>query len=40
MENIEVVVKEVDRQGRIVIPKSWREKYLKKPRILMKIRIL
>jgi len=38
MKNIEVVIKEVDKQGRIVIPKSWREKYLKKPRILMKIR--
>ncbi|HIE15096.1 TPA: AbrB/MazE/SpoVT family DNA-binding domain-containing protein [Candidatus Bathyarchaeota archaeon] len=38
MNNLKVVLKEVDRQGRIVIPKSWREKYLKRPRIIMKIK--
>jgi len=35
---MEIVIKEVDKQGRIVIPKKWREKYLKKPRVIMKIK--
>ena len=35
---MEIVIKEVDKQGRIVIPKKWREKYLEKPRVIMKIK--
>ncbi len=34
---MKVVVKEVDRQGRITIPKSWRDRYLKEPKVVMKI---
>jgi len=33
-----VVIKKVDGQGRIVIPKQWREKYLKGRRVIMRIR--
>jgi len=33
-----VVIKKVDGQGRIVIPKKWREKYLKGRRIIMRIK--
>ena len=33
-----MVVKRVDGQGRIVIPKQWREKYLKGRRIIMRIK--
>ena len=33
-----MVVKRVDGQGRIVIPKKWREKYLKDRRVIMRIR--
>lgn len=35
---MEVVIKELDGQGRIVIPKKWREKYLKGRRVIMRIR--
>nr|MDO8044773.1 AbrB/MazE/SpoVT family DNA-binding domain-containing protein [Candidatus Baldrarchaeota archaeon] len=33
-----MVIKKVDGQGRIVIPKKWREKYLKGRRIIMRIK--
>ena len=33
-----MVIKRVDGQGRIVIPKKWREKYLKGRRIIMRIK--
>jgi len=33
-----VVIKKVDGQGRIVIPKKWRERYLKGRRIIMRIK--
>ena len=33
-----MVVKWVDGQGRIVIPKKWRERYLKGRRVIMRIR--
>jgi len=33
-----VVIKRVDGQGRIVIPKKWREKYLKGRRVVMRIK--
>ena len=32
-----VVVRELDKQGRIVIPKRWREKYAKKGKFVMKL---
>ena len=33
-----MVIKRVDGQGRIVIPKKWREKYLKGRRVVMRIK--
>lgn len=33
-----MVIKRVDGQGRIVIPKKWREKYLKGRRVIMRIK--
>jgi len=36
-KKMEVVIKELDGQGRIVIPKKWREKYVRGGRIIMKI---
>ena len=33
-----MVIKKVDSQGRVVIPKKWREEYLKGRRIVMRIR--
>jgi len=32
-----VVVKEIDEQGRVVIPKEWRERLLKDSRVIMKL---
>jgi len=35
---LEVEVKEIDKQGRIVIPKGWRAKYLKKGKAIITMR--
>ncbi len=35
---MEVVVKEIDRQGRIVIPKKWRDKYVRSGRVILRIK--
>jgi len=35
---MEVFIKEIDNQGRIVLPKKWREKYVKNHKIIMKIK--
>ena len=32
-----VVIRELDKQGRIVIPRKWREKYAKKGKLMMKL---
>lgn len=37
-EKMEVFIKEIDNQGRIVLPKKWREKYVKNHKIIMKIK--
>jgi len=34
----QVEIKEIDEQGRIVIPKAWRSKHLKSRKLLMKLR--
>ena len=34
----QVEIKEIDAQGRIVIPKAWRRKHLKGRRLAMKLR--
>ena len=31
------IIKEVDKQGRLVLPKNWREKYIRRGKIIMKI---
>lgn len=31
------ITKQVDRQGRIVIPKKWREKYLKNNTVVLEV---
>jgi bifunctional DNA-binding transcriptional regulator/antitoxin component of YhaV-PrlF toxin-antitoxin module len=31
------VIKEVDKQGRLVLPKDWRDKYAKRRKIILKI---
>ncbi|ADB58251.1 AbrB/MazE/SpoVT family DNA-binding domain-containing protein [Archaeoglobus profundus] len=31
------VIKELDRQGRLVLPKEWREKYAKDGRIVLRV---
>ncbi len=31
------VIKELDKQGRLVLPKDWREKYAKGGKVLLKI---
>lgn len=33
-----VEIKEIDRQGRIIIPKKWREELLKGDRVVLKMR--
>lgn len=35
---MKVVVKELDRQGRLVIPKDWREKYAKNGKVVLRIK--
>ncbi len=35
--SLDVVVKEVDEQGRVVIPKEWRRRLLKDRRVIMKL---
>lgn len=34
----QVEIKEIDEQGRIVIPKAWRSKHLKSKRLVMKLK--
>lgn len=34
---MEVVIKKLDSQGRLVIPKKWRRKYVREGRVIMKI---
>jgi bifunctional DNA-binding transcriptional regulator/antitoxin component of YhaV-PrlF toxin-antitoxin module len=34
----QVAIKEVDAQGRIVIPKAWRTKHLRGKRVIMKLK--
>jgi len=31
------IIKELDKQGRLVIPKNWREKYAKKGKVILKV---
>ncbi len=31
------IVKDLDKQGRLVLPKNWREKYVKKGKVVLKI---
>ena len=35
---MEVEVKVVDEQGRIILPKSWREKYLKNKKAIISVK--
>ena len=35
MINLEVEIKAVDEQGRIILPKTWREKYLKNKKAIV-----
>ncbi len=30
------IIKELDKQGRVVLPKTWREKYAKKKKVVLK----
>ena len=32
-----MLIKEVDEQGRVVLPKKWREKYIRNRKVVMKI---
>ena len=32
-----MLIKEVDEQGRIVLPKKWREKYIRDRKVIMRI---
>jgi len=36
MSNMEII-KRLDKQGRLVLPKDWREKYAKKGKVVLKI---
>jgi len=38
VKKLKVVIKNIDSQGRVVIPKKWREKYLRNGRVIMRIR--
>ena len=31
------IIKEVDKQGRLVLPKNWRKKYVKRGKIVLRI---
>ena len=31
-------IKELDKQGRLVLPKDWREKYAKKGKVVLKVK--
>ncbi|RLF97887.1 MAG: AbrB/MazE/SpoVT family DNA-binding domain-containing protein [Candidatus Wolframiiraptor sp.] len=31
------IIKELDKQGRLVLPKNWREKYAKKGKVVLKV---
>lgn len=31
------IIKELDKQGRLVLPKDWREKYAKKGKVVLKV---
>lgn len=35
---MKVVIKRLDKQGRLVIPKEWREKYAKSGKVILKIK--
>lgn len=37
MMNVKEVIKQVDNQGRIVLPKKWRDKNLKSPSVKLEI---
>ncbi len=32
-----VMIKDLDKQGRLVLPKEWREKYVKRGKIILKV---
>ncbi len=32
-----VMIKDLDKQGRLVLPKEWREKYVKRGKIVLKV---
>ncbi len=32
-----VMIKNLDRQGRVVLPKEWREKYVKRGKVVLKV---
>ncbi len=34
----QVEIKEIDEQGRIIIPKAWRSKHLRSNRVVMKLK--
>jgi len=36
ISNIEII-KDLDKQGRLVLPKEWREKYAKKGKVILKV---
>ncbi|MCD6508942.1 MAG: AbrB/MazE/SpoVT family DNA-binding domain-containing protein [Thermoprotei archaeon] len=38
VKNMKVVIKELDRQGRLVIPKSWRERYARSGKVILRIK--
>jgi len=38
MRPMEAVLKDVDRQGRIVLPAAWRKKHLRKGKVLLRER--
>ena len=36
VSNVEII-KDLDKQGRLVLPKEWREKYAKKGKVILKV---
>jgi len=32
-----VIIKDLDKQGRLVLPKEWREKYVKRGKVVLKV---
>ena len=37
MKSDVVIIKDVDKQGRLVLPKNWRKKYVKRGKIVLRI---